>query len=205
VAVALEPARPAAPCCGPSIGWGRCPCWCCALILTGRDERPAQSPPFMMIVSLSAICRSHAPRSRRWRSASARCTPSSRRRTRPQIPTSFGPELIFMMATIATARVGDRRVERARLGCHLNSLYTGGAVAVNARMVGAFVVAALSCALATGAGRSGWACGGWRASSSSAAASSSPPPAETCCPSPGSRVLQLGRAGRDAARDHRTH
>ncbi len=125
---------------------GTVPLLVLALILTGLTNVLLKVPPFMMIVSLSAICGLTLAIAAMALGFGA-LYPQFETENAAQIPTSFGG-LIFMMATIALL-AWVIVVLSGPVSVYLNSLYTGGAVAVSARMVGAFVVAALSCALAT--------------------------------------------------------
>ncbi len=117
-----------------------------ALVLTGVTNVLLKVPPFMMVVSLAAISGLTLAIAAMALGFGA-LYPQFETENAAQIPTSFGG-LVFMMATIVLL-AGVILVLSGPVSVYLNSLYTGRAVAINGRMVGAFAVAAGICAAAT--------------------------------------------------------
>lgn len=117
-----------------------------ALVLTGVTNLLLRVPPFMMAVSLAAIFGLTLAIAAMALGFGA-VYPRFETENAAQIPTSFGG-LVFMMATIVLL-VAVIVVLSGPVSAYLNSLYTGRPIRINARIVGAFVVAAGICAAAT--------------------------------------------------------
>ncbi|HXQ29383.1 MAG TPA: hypothetical protein VN848_08945 [Gemmatimonadales bacterium] len=125
---------------------GTAPLLVLALALTGATNLLLRVPPFMMAVSLAAIVGLTLAIAAMALGFGA-VYPRFETENAAQIPTSFGG-LVFMMATIVVL-VAVIVVLSGPVSAYLNSLYTGRPIRINARIVGAFVVAAGICAAAT--------------------------------------------------------
>jgi ABC-2 type transport system permease protein len=125
---------------------GTIPLLVLALLLTGLTNVLLEASPFMMIVSLAAICALTLAISAMALGFGA-LYPQFETENAAQIPTSFGG-LVFMMATIALLAAVIGSLWQA-VYAYVRSVYDARPVVVDAWMVLWFTVAAALCAAAT--------------------------------------------------------
>jgi ABC-2 type transport system permease protein len=125
---------------------GTVPLLVLALLLTGLTNVLLQVSPFMMIVSMTAMCALTLAISAMALGFGA-LYPQFETENAAQIPTSFGG-LVFMMATIALLVAVLATLSRA-VYTYVRAGFEGQHVVVDAGMIAWFAVAALICAGAT--------------------------------------------------------
>jgi ABC-2 type transport system permease protein len=125
---------------------GTIPLLVLALLLTGATNLLLQVSPFMMIVSLAAICALTLAIAALALGFGA-LYPQFETESAAQIPTSFGG-LVFMMTTITLLGAVIVAMWQA-VYAYVRAVYDGRPIAIDAWMIGWFAAAAVLCAAAT--------------------------------------------------------